>query len=130
MTKVETGRGIIYFYISNQRATLDLCERLCSSFELLDRLIVALLGVVVNSQFCLMVSCQWESGWFSRQMWEQPGLTVSLGFFLVGCALYYIFPQDLSHSLGMFNSLLCFDAASLDAAVLVERVSCESTGVV
>lgn len=47
-------------------------------------------------------------------------LTVSVGFFLVGCALYYIFPQDLSHSLGMFYSLLGFDAASLDAAVLIE----------
>lgn len=48
--------GVSYiFYISNQRAALDLCERLCGSFELLDRLVVALFGVVVNSQFYFVV---------------------------------------------------------------------------
>jgi hypothetical protein len=41
----------IFFYISNQRAALDLCERLCGSFELLDRLVVALFGVLVDVQF-------------------------------------------------------------------------------
>lgn len=93
---IEQERGIIYFYISNQGASLDFGERLCRSLELLDRLVVALFGLLVNAQF------------------------VSSRFFLVGRALYYIFPQDLGHSLCVFDGLFCFNAASLDPTVLVE----------
>mgnify|MGYP006867929029 FL=1 len=48
---IEQERGIIYFYISNQGASLDFGERLCRSLELLDRLVVALFGLLVNAQF-------------------------------------------------------------------------------
>jgi hypothetical protein len=34
--------------------------------------------------------------------------------------LYYIFPEDLSDALGMFDGLFSLDAASLETAVLVE----------
>jgi hypothetical protein len=34
--------------------------------------------------------------------------------------LYYIFPEDLSHSLCVFDGLLGLDAAGFETAVLVE----------